>query len=88
MAIVSARRIGYHTSRIDRKGGDMEDRKYTYAQLGMLFGIFIGGGIGVVLFAISGNAVYIAVAGAGAAIGLVLGAGFDKARSDENGESE
>ena len=65
----------------------MEDRKYTYAQLGMLFGIFIGGGIGVVLFAISGNAVYFAIAGAGAAIGLVLGAGFDKYRADKDDRS-
>jgi hypothetical protein len=28
----------------------MEKRKPTYTQLGMLFGIFIGGGIGVLLF--------------------------------------
>ena len=58
----------------------MEERKYTYAQLGMLFGIFIGGGLGVVLFATTMNAVYLAIAGAGAAIGLVLGAGIDKSR--------
>lgn len=44
----------------------------------MLFGIFIGGGLGVLLFTMTGNAVYFAVAGAGAAIGLVLGAGIDK----------
>ena len=56
----------------------MEKRTYTYAQLGMLFGIVVGGGLGVVLFASSGNAVYIAIAGAGAAIGLVLGAAMDK----------
>jgi hypothetical protein len=46
----------------------------------MLFGIFIGGGLGVVLFATTMNAVYLAIAGAGAAIGLVLGAGIDKSR--------
>jgi hypothetical protein len=56
----------------------MEKRKHTYTQLGMLFGIFIGGGLGVLLFIMTGNAVYFAVAGAGAAIGLVLGAGMDK----------
>ena len=56
----------------------MESRQYTYAQLGMLFGIFVGGGLGVVLLAITGNALYIALAGAGLAIGLVLGAGVDK----------
>lgn len=56
----------------------MEKPKYTYTQLGMLFGIFIGGGLGVLLFSMTGNAVYFAVAGAGTAIGLVLGAGMDK----------
>ena len=66
----------------------MEKRTYRYEELGMLFGIFIGGGLGVVLFAITGNAVYIAIAGAGAAIGLVLGAGVDKVRGDKDGESE
>jgi hypothetical protein len=45
-----------------------------------LFGIFVGGGLGVVLFATTMNAVYLAIAGAGAAIGLVLGAAADKRR--------
>jgi hypothetical protein len=58
----------------------MKEQKYTYAQLGMLFGIFVGGGLGVVLFATTMNAVYLAIAGAGAAIGLVLGAAMDKRR--------
>lgn len=56
----------------------MEKRKYNYAQLGLLFGIFIGGGLGVVLFSSTGDAVYFAVIGAGAAIGLLLGAGIEK----------
>ncbi len=56
----------------------MEERTYTYTQLGMLVGTVIGGGIGVVLFAITGNAVYIAITGAGTAIGIILGAGVDK----------
>ncbi len=62
------------------RSSKMKERKYTYAQLGMLFGIFIGGGLGVVLFATTMNAVYLAIAGAGAAIGLVLGAAVDKHR--------
>jgi hypothetical protein len=61
----------------------MEERKYTYAQLGMLFGIFIGGGIGVVLFSITGDALYLAAAGAGAGIGLVLGTGIDKQKASK-----
>lgn len=64
----------------------MERRTYTYAQLGMLFGIFVGGGLGVVLFAVTGEALYIAIAGAGAAIGLVLGAGIDNYRQAKSKE--
>jgi len=64
----------------------MEERKYSYAQLGLLFGVFIGGGIGVVLFAISGNAVYFSIAGAGLAIGLILGAGYDRYKANKSGE--
>jgi hypothetical protein len=56
----------------------MEKRQYTYAQLGMLFGIFIGGGLGVIFLSTTGNAVYVAITGAGAAIGLILGAGIDR----------
>ncbi len=56
----------------------MEKRKYSYAQLGMLFGVVIGGGIAVILFAITANAVYFTIAGAGLAIGLILGAGYDQ----------
>jgi hypothetical protein len=61
----------------------MEKTQYTAAQLGMLAGIVLGAGIGIVLFAISGNAVYIALAGAGAGIGLALGAGIDSHRKDQ-----
>lgn len=64
----------------------MEKRKYTYTQLGMLFGIFIGSGLGILLFTSTGNAVYLAVAGVGAAIGLVLGAGFDRQQASKKHE--
>lgn len=64
----------------------MEERKYTYAQLGMLFGIFIGGGLSVVFFSITGDAVYFGVAGAGAAIGLILGAGIDRQKASRDDE--
>lgn len=52
----------------------------SYAALGMLFGTAIGGGIGVILFALTQQAVYIAIAGVGTAVGLVLGAGVDRAK--------
>lgn len=55
----------------------MEKRTYTYAQLGMLFGIFAGTGLGVVMFAATGEVLFIILSGAGAAVGLVIGAGFD-----------
>lgn len=57
-----------------------EKREINYAGLGMLAGIAIGGGWGVTLFAMTGNAIYSAMAGMSAAIGLLLGAGFERRR--------
>jgi hypothetical protein len=64
----------------------MEKRKYSFAQLGMLFGIVVGGGIAVVLFAITGNAVYFSIAGVGPAIGLILGAGYDRYEANKSSD--
>jgi hypothetical protein len=66
----------------------MKERKVTHTQLGMLFGIFVGGGLGVSLFAITGEVLFIAGAGAGAAIGLVLGAGVDRAQEGKSDRSQ
>jgi hypothetical protein len=44
----------------------------------MLFGIFVGGGRAVVLFAATGNAIYFAIVGIGLALGLSLGVGYDR----------
>jgi hypothetical protein len=55
----------------------MENKKY-YTELGMLAGIVIGAGIGIVLFASTGNILYIVLAGVGCGIGLSLGAGVDQ----------
>ena len=64
-----------------QENSDMaEKREINYAALGMLAGIAIGGGWGVTLFATTGNAVYFAVAGMGAALGLLLGAGYARRR--------
>ena len=51
-----------------------------YAGLFMLGGIVIGGGMGVILLALTGNALFIALAGAGAGLGLVVGAAVDRAK--------
>ena len=44
----------------------------------MLFSIFIGCGLRVTQFTSNGQVLYIAIAGAGAAIGLIVGAGIER----------
>lgn len=56
----------------------MEKRKYTFAQLGMLFGIFIGGGVGVWLFIFTENPIFFSVTGLGLVIGLLIGTAKDR----------
>jgi hypothetical protein len=43
----------------------------------MLFGIFIGGAIGVLLFVFTQNALCFTVTGISLALGLIIGAGLD-----------
>jgi hypothetical protein len=59
----------------------MKKRKYSYTELGMLLGLFVGGGLATILFTTTGKAVYFAIVGVGLALGLGLGAAFDGARS-------
>lgn len=61
----------------------MDKRKYSYTQLGMLFGIFIGGGVGILLFVYTSNALSFTVIGIGLVIGLILGAGFDRQKGNK-----
>lgn len=61
----------------------MSERKYRYAEIGMLFGLFVGGGLAIILFATTGNAVYFAVVGVGLAVGLILSAGYDQSKRQE-----
>lgn len=57
-----------------------QSRKGTSnAALGMMFGTVIGGAIGVLLFVFTQQALFIAIAGVGTAVGLVWGAGVDRA---------
>jgi hypothetical protein len=61
----------------------MSDRRYSYTELGMLLGIFVGTGLAVVLFATTGEATYFGIVGIGLALGLGLGAAFEGARRSE-----
>lgn len=61
----------------------MKNKKYSYTQLGILFGIFIGGAIGVLLFVFTGNALYFTVTGIGLALGLIIGAGMDRQKENQ-----
>ena len=56
----------------------MQKNKYNYTQLGMLFGIIIGGGIGVLLFVFTMNPLFFTITGIGLVIGLLIGAGKDR----------
>lgn len=56
----------------------MNQKRVTYTQLGMLFGIFIGAGIGVVLFSTTNDPLWLGAVGVGLVIGLILGAGLDR----------
>ncbi len=58
----------------------MQQQTYSKTALGMLFGIFIGGAIAVLLFAFTGNALSFTAAGVGVAFGLILGAGWEQSQ--------
>ncbi|MFW6026650.1 MAG: hypothetical protein ACOCRX_09935 [Candidatus Woesearchaeota archaeon] len=62
----------------------MSKKKYSYTQLGMLFGIFISGGISVILFATTMNALYFTIIGLGTAFGLLTGALIDRHKKTED----
>jgi hypothetical protein len=61
----------------------MNERRYSYAGLGMLLGIFVGGGLAIVLCAVTGQAIYFAIVGIGLALGMGLGAACDGAKRSE-----
>lgn len=64
----------------------MKRRRYSYTELGMLLGLFVGGGLATIMFATTGNAVYFALVGIGLALGLGLGAAFEGGRRQRENE--
>lgn len=54
--------------------------KYGYAILGLLIGITLGGGLGIYLFKLTGQGLYVAITGLAGGVGLSVGAGFDQHR--------
>lgn len=57
-------------------------RKYSYTELGMVFGMFIGSGIGVTAFAITKNASFLIISIWGVFLGFVIGSLLEKRRSE------
>ncbi|MEA1998655.1 MAG: hypothetical protein U9N61_04940 [Euryarchaeota archaeon] len=55
-------------------------KKYSYTEVGMLFGMFIGSGIGVTAFAITNNALFHTITGWGIILGLGTGNLLNKRR--------
>ena len=66
----------------------MQARSYSYTELGMLIGLFVGGGLATILFATTGNAVYFVIVGMGLALGLSLGAALDRSRRSEQDQGQ
>ena len=61
-------------------------KKHSFIKLGMLFGMFIGSGIGVTAFASTNNALFFTVPGFGVIFGLGIGSLLDKNKvANKNG---
>jgi hypothetical protein len=57
---------------------NVTNQKYSYTELGMIFGMFIGSGIGVTVFASTNNTLFFTVPGFGIILGLGIGSSLDK----------
>jgi uncharacterized membrane protein YccC len=53
-------------------------KKYSYTEIGMLFGMFIGSGIGITACTITNNALFHTVTGFGIILSLGIGRLLDK----------
>jgi len=65
----------------------MRGRNYSYAQVGMLLAIFVGGGLATILYATTGEIAYFGLIGVGLALGLSLGAGFERTKARHESSS-
>ena len=60
-------------------------KKTSATALGMMYGLWIGAGIGVLLFAFTQNVLWIGLAGVGVALGLGIGAASERRVPDRPG---
>ena len=60
-------------------------KKPRPAAIGMMFGMWIGGGIGILLFVFTQNVLWIGLAGVGVALGLGIGAASERHEADRLG---
>lgn len=60
-------------------------KKPRPAAIGMMFGLWIGAGIGVLLFAFTQNVLWFGLAGVGVALGLGIGAASERREADRQG---
>ena len=60
-------------------------KKPRPAAIGMMFGLWIGAGIGVLSFAFTQNVLWIGLAGVGVALGLGIGAASERREADRPG---
>lgn len=59
----------------------MAGPRVSPAQAGMMYGIVAGAGIGAVMFAISGDVLWLVLAGVGVALGLGIGAAVEQGQA-------
>lgn len=60
-------------------------KKTSRTATGMMFGLWIGAGLGVLLFAFTQNVLWIGLAGVGVALGLGIGAASERREADRLG---
>jgi uncharacterized membrane protein YccC len=64
----------------------MDRKKNYYLGVGLALGTAIGGALMVVMFALTGNALWISFTGVGTIIGLIIGAGMEAAATKKRTE--
>ncbi len=60
-------------------------RKPRPAAIGMMFGLWIGAGLGILLFVFTQNVLWIGLAGVGVALGLGIGAASERSGANRPG---